>query len=168
MVLVSSSSQNLIGNLISIFSYQFNEEFTRLFFDDFSLFSFKFSRKTGKIKHIYYDKVLQASYRPQLGTFSLTIEAGNRVFPNLKYPRFQVMVQNDISSFIKDGKSVFAKHIIDIDPNLKIGQEVFIVNEDHEFLAIGKLEIPSSYISFFQTGSAVSVRKGINSLKSKK
>ena len=168
MGLIGFSQEDIIIHLRSIITYQFDEEFTSHFFDDPTKISLKFSRKTGKIKHIYYNGTLQASFRPQLGTFTLTLEAGKRLIKKLKFPKFQIMVQNDVSSFIKDGKSVFSKHVVKVDPQLGIGKEVFIVNEDLEYLAIGKITLPPKYILQFQSGSAVSVRKGINSIKTKK
>lgn len=80
-------------------------------------------------------------------------------------PKFRVCVQTDIQEFIKDGKSVFTKHVVDVDPDLQIGDEVIVVNEENELLAIGKLSLPPKYITQNVDGSCVKVRKGINSLK---
>ena len=168
MKLNNFSREDIFHHVSSIFNYQFDEEFTQHFFDVPSKFNFSFSRKTKKIKHIFFDDILQASYRPRLGTFTLTLEAGNRLIKKLKYLDYQIVVQNEVSSFIKDGKSVFSKHVVEVDSRLGIGMEVFVVNEDFEYLAIGKLALPPKYILKFKNGSAVSVRKGINSLKTNK
>ncbi|MHA2325799.1 MAG: PUA domain-containing protein [Promethearchaeota archaeon] len=75
------------------------------------------------------------------------------------------MLTNDISDFIKKGRNVFCKHVIDIDDNLRPLDEVIIVNQNDDLLAIGKLKLPTTYIRSFSSGIAIKVRKGINKSK---
>ena len=75
------------------------------------------------------------------------------------------MVLSEVAEFIKAGKSVFAKHVVRIDPTLHIGDEVIVVDQEDNLLAIGKLALPPHYFPSMQHGSAVKVRKGINALK---
>ena len=161
----SFSRKDLFFHIFSIMSYQFDEKFATEFLSSFEKMTFKFSKNTGKMKHVYIDKVLQANYRPSLGTFSITIDAAKRILHKIDFPNFRVQVQSDVSEFISDGKSVFAKHVKTIDPNLRIGKEVFIVDEQDNLLAVGKLSLPPKYIPYFKFGSAVNVRQGINSKK---
>ncbi|MHA1719662.1 MAG: PUA domain-containing protein [Promethearchaeota archaeon] len=168
MKMRSLSKNEIYNHVFSILSYQFNENFAYEFLKPFEKITFKFSKKTGKIKHIYLNKVLQANYRAALGTFSISIDAAQRILSKINFPDFRVQVQSDISEFISEGRSVFAKHVKKIDPNLKIGNEVFVVDENDKLLAIGKLSLPPKYIPWFKFGSAVNVRQGINSKKVKK
>lgn len=165
MKMSSFSRKDLFFHIFSIMSYQFDEKFATEFLSSFENMTFKFSKKTGKMKHIYIDKVLQANYRPSLGTFSITIDAAKRILHKIDIPNFRVQVQSDVSEFISNGKSVFAKHVKTIDPNLRVGNEVFIVDEQDNLLAVGKLSLPPKYIPYFKFGSAVNVRQGINSKK---
>ena len=165
MKMNSFSRRELFSHIFSIMSYQFNEKFANEFLSTFERMTFKSSKKTGKMKHIFNNKVLEANYRPSLGTFSITIDAARRVLHKIEFPNFRVQVQSDVSEFISDGKSVFAKHVKAIDPNLRIGNEVFIVDEQDNLLAVGKLSLPPKYIPYFKFGSAVNVRQGINSKK---
>ncbi len=165
MKMSAFSRKELFNLIFSILSYQFNEKFATEFLSAFEKMSFKFSKNTGKLKHILNDKVIQANYRPSLGTFSITIEAAKRILHKIDFPYLRVQVQSDVSEFISNGKSVFAKHVKSIDPNLKIGNEVFVVDEQDNLLAIGKLSLPPKYIPYFKFGSAVNVRRGINSKK---
>ncbi len=165
MKMNSFSRKDLFNTIFSIFSYQFNENFANEFLSPFEEMTFKFSKKTGKMKHIFINKVLQANYRPSLGTFSITIDAAKRIFHKIDFPNFRIQVQSDVSDFISDGKSVFSKHVKMIDPNLRIGNEVFVVDEQDNLLAVGKLSLPPKYIPWFKFGSAVNVRQGINSKK---
>ena len=165
MKMNSFSRKELFFHIFSILSYQFNENFATEFLSLFEEMTFKFSKNTGKVKHILINKILQANYRASLGTFSITIDAAKRVYHKMDFPNFRVQVHSDVSEFIADGKSVFAKHVKTIDPNLKIGNEVFIVDEQDNLLAVGKLALPPNYIPWFKFGSAVNVRQGINSKK---
>ena len=165
MKMSSFSREDLFFHIFSIMSYQFDEKFATEFLSSFENMTFKFSKNTGKMKHIYIDKIIQANYRPTLGTFSITIDAAKRILHKIDFPNFRVQVQSDVSEFISNGKSVFAKHVKTIDPNLRIGNEVFIVDEQDNLLAVGKLSLPPKYIPYFKFGSAVNVRQGINSKK---
>ncbi len=165
MKMSSFSRKDLFFHIFSIMSYQFDEKFATEFLSSFENMIFKFSKNTGKLKHIYIDKVLQANYRPSLGTFSITIDAAKRILHKIDTPNFRIQVQSDVSEFISNGKSVFAKHVKTIDSNLRIGNEVFVVDEQDNLLAVGKLSLPPKYIPYFKFGSAVKVRQGINSKK---
>jgi predicted RNA-binding protein (TIGR00451 family) len=169
MLIQNLSKTKITENLKSIFAYQFSSKFSDLFFKvDLDLLQYKFSKKTGKIRYIYYDKELQASYRANLGTFTLTLSTGLRILPQFPSPNLRIVVQNDVSPFIRDGKSVFCKHVVLLDESLLLGDEVFVVNEEDQLLAVGKMDIPATYVQYFNNGTAVNVRKGINSFKPKK
>jgi predicted RNA-binding protein (TIGR00451 family) len=68
---------------------------------------------------------------------------------------------SEISEFIKKGRNVFCKHVIDIDNNLRPLDELIVVNEEDELLGIGRLMIPVAYVKVFNIGVAIKVRKGI-------
>ena len=87
--------------------------------------------------------------------------------PDLPAPGFRVQAQTDVSEFIAVGKSVFAKHVTGIDPDLHLGDDVLVVDGDDRLLAIGKLALPPGYFPFLKNGTAVKVRKGLNSGKPK-
>jgi predicted RNA-binding protein (TIGR00451 family) len=80
---------------------------------------------------------------------------------NTQKPLMRAVVLSEISEFIKKGRSVFCKHVIDVDTHLRALDEVIIVNEDDELLAVGRLMIPVPYIKAFNIGVAIKVRKGI-------
>lgn len=164
MYSITTSKIELFPYLDQILTYQFDSEFSHIFLEPFSQIDLKYSKKTKKLKHIFFDHKLQASYRPRLGTFSLTLYAGQRILPLIKSPAFRIIIQDDVAEFIKNGKSVFSKHVVGYDPRLNVGDEVFIVNSQDELLAVGRMELPSFYLKTFTTGSAVNVRKGINSI----
>ena len=154
----------LFHHIFAILAYQFSEEFARAFLEPYSDMTMKFSRSTGKIREIYYQNTPQASYRPPFGTFSISLAAAKRILPLLPFPSHRVVVLTEVSEFIKAGKSVFAKHVVRVDPSSHVGDEVLVVDQSENLLAIGKLHLPPHYFPSMQQGSAVKVRKGINTL----
>ncbi|WP_457557422.1 PUA domain-containing protein [Candidatus Harpocratesius sp.] len=162
-------NQNEIESFLrGIFTYQFNTTVASVLLGSFPKMTFKFSHKTKKLKFIYVDNQIFASYRPQTGTFSLSFSAANLILHHTSIPTLRVVILTEVQDFIKDGKSVFSQHVVDVDPSLHIGDEVIIVNETDELLAIGKLFYPPIYIKQRVKGSCVKVRKGINSINSLK
>ncbi|MHA1519056.1 MAG: PUA domain-containing protein [Promethearchaeota archaeon] len=165
MVFNPLSHNQLFDFLFGTFSFQFSDEIAKVLLADYSLMTFKYSRLTKKIKFIYFNNVIFASYKPQLGKFSLGLEAAEKIVSNISSPQQRVIVSNDVQDFIKDGRSVFAKHVVSLDSTLHIGDDVIVVNEDDELLAVGKLSLPPRYIMQKMDGSCVKVRKGVNSRK---
>lgn len=149
----------------AICDYQFGTNITDILFDNNKKINVKFSRNTGTIRYIYYDQNLMLNFRPTNGLFTLTLFAAHKIISNAPKPKLRVLVLNEISEFIKEGRNVFCKHVIDIDPVLRALDEVIVVNQDDELLAIGKLMFPVPYVKSFKRGIAVNVRKGINKSK---
>jgi len=160
------SQHALFDTLNSIFTYQFSAEFATIFLKTFPEMTFEWSKRTKKLKHIYLGTELQASYRPTTGTFTLALGGIQRILPDLPFPLFRIQVQSEVSEFIREGKSVFSKHVVLAYPKLKVGDEVIIVNEADQLLAIGKLVLPVNHIRYFTNGIAVKNRKGSKSIKS--
>ncbi len=149
----------------AISDYQFGQSITDILFEDESEINFKFSKNTGKIKHIFYRNNLLLNLRPTNGFFTLSLFSAEKIIKNIPTPRLRGIVMNEISDFIKIGRNVFCKHITDIDDNLRPSDEIIVVNQEDEILAIGKLVIPVPYVRSFKTGIAIKVRKGIGKSK---
>ncbi|MFX0031206.1 MAG: PUA domain-containing protein [Candidatus Hodarchaeota archaeon] len=149
----------------AISDYQFGTKITDILFDNSEKVHVSFSKNTGTIRHVYYDNNLMLNFRPDNGFFTLTLFAAKRIISNISTPKLRVIVLNEISEFIKKGRNVFCKHVIDIDADLRALDEVIVVNQDDELLAIGKLMFPTPYVKSFKRGIAVNVRKGLNKSK---
>ena len=149
----------------AISDYQFGQSITDILFEDESKINFEFSKNTGKIKHIFYRNKLLLNLRPTNGFFTLSLFSAEKIIKNIPTPRLRGIVMNEISDFIKIGRNVFCKHITDIDDNLRPSDEIIVVNQEDEILAIGKLMIPVPYVRSFKTGIAIKVRKGIGKSK---
>ncbi len=149
----------------AISDYQFGRKITDILFDEIDHVKLVRSPNTNKIRYVYYKNNLLLSLRPTNGFFTLTLYSAKKVINNTNPPKLRVIVLNEISEFIKKGRNVFCKHIIDIDENLRPFDEVIVVNQYDELLGIGKLKIPVSYAKSFSRGIAVNIRKGINKSK---
>ena len=118
------------------------------------------SRKTGKIRHVYDGETLIATLRATDSVFVLDREGARRLHSHVKYPKNRVVVNADAEPFAKEGKSIFAKFVIDCDINIRSNEEVLIVNEKDELIAFGKTILCGHEIMDFNTGQAVKTRKG--------
>lgn len=141
-----------------IADYQFgNGAGEALFYGDIEIVK---SRKTGKIRHVYNGEELIATLRASDGIFVLSMCGAERLHEFLEYPKNRVVVNSDAEPFAREGKSIFAKFVIDIDINIRANEEVLIVNENDDLLAFGKSILNAREIKDFKTGQAVKTRKG--------
>jgi len=119
------------------------------------------SKRTGKIRNIICDGRHVVSMRAEDGLFTLKLEGGSRLHTGFKYPLLRVIVSNDAVPFVKEGKSVFAKFVIDCDPDLRPFDECVIVDKDDSFLAIGRVILTRDEMLSFHHGMAVKTRESI-------
>jgi len=145
----------------AISDYQFGIGVTDILFDDIKNIHLERSLKTKKIRYIYENNNLILVLRPKNGLFTLSLYSAKKLIKKISPPKLRIIVLNEISEFIKRGRNVFCKHVIDYDNELRPLDEVIIVNQDDELLAIGKLKIPIYFVKSFSSGVAVDVRKGI-------
>jgi len=120
-----------------------------------------FSRTTGRIRHIYLKGRLLATLRPTDGMFSLTVNGVRRLVREAHPTDLLVKVSKDSAPFIAKGKSVFAKHVVEADPEIRPQEEVIVVSEDNKVLAAGKAALTGREMSLFKRGIAVRVRRGV-------
>lgn len=118
------------------------------------------SRKTGKIRHVFDRGDLIATLRASDGIFVLNMNGAKRLHKFLEYPKNRVVVNSDAEPFAREGKSIFAKFVIDIDINIRANEEVLIVNQNDDLLAFGKSILNGREIENFNVGQAVKTRKG--------
>jgi 7-cyano-7-deazaguanine tRNA-ribosyltransferase len=117
------------------------------------------SKKTDKIRNIYSNKKHILSMRAKDGLFTLKIQGGKNLHKNLKKPKLRVIVDKDAAPFVMEGKSVFAKFVIDCDPELRPLDECLIVDEKDGFLAVGRCLMNRSEMLSFNYGIAVKTRE---------
>ena len=95
------------------------------------------------------------------GRFTLGLEGGRRLQEALEPPAYRVVIDDESEPFVRDGKNVFSKFVLEADPDIRPGDEVLVVHERGELLAVGRAELDGESILDFQTGMAVQVRSGV-------
>ncbi|MFB5612902.1 MAG: PUA domain-containing protein, partial [Nitrosarchaeum sp.] len=71
-------------------------------------------------------------------------------------------INQDAAPFVKEGKSVFCKHVIWCGKNIRIASDTPILYKD-KVIAVGKAVLSSEMISNFDRGVAIKVRDSLKS-----
>lgn len=119
-----------------------------------------YSKRTGRIRYIFLKGERLATFRPTDGLFSLSIAGAKRIAEKSVSAKCFVNVKNAVSQFIADGGDVFATHVINVNEEIHSKDEVIVINERGEVLAVGKAVLSSEEMKAFKRGVAVKVRHG--------
>ena len=122
-----------------------------------------FSKKTGRIRTVSHKGELLCTLR---------IDGGLAISPYfaqilLKSKTFRnncVEINKDAAPFVREGRSVFCKHVIWCGKNVRISADTPVLYKD-KVIAVGKAVLSYEMISDFNRGVAIKVR---DSLKSRK
>jgi predicted RNA-binding protein (TIGR00451 family) len=143
----------------SVADYQFGRDAGKKLFPD--EINIVYSKNTGKIRHIHLKKELLATLRPTTGLFVLTLAGAKRLNSEVKPMRHWVKIMDDAEPFVAKGRSVFAKHVIDADEEIRPNEEVVVINGKSEVLAVGRALLSGKEMKEFRRGVAVRVRRGV-------
>lgn len=148
-----------IQRISAVADMQFGKGASKALFD--GMITIIKSKRTGKIRNIFCDRLHVLSMRAEDGLFTLKLNGGYRLHRCLKFPLLRVVVAKDAELFIKEGKSVFAKFVKDCDPNLRPFDECLIVNENDVLLAVGRTLLNRIEMLNFSYGVAAKTRESI-------
>ena len=126
------------------------------------------SRRTGRIRHIFKKNQLIATLRPKDGYLALSLAGAKLILSSKRETSNLVIIQNDVSEFIRAGGDVFAKHIVRANKELRPAEEVIVVDENNRLLAVGRAVLSGNDMQYFKRGVAVRVRRGDESFRSKR
>lgn len=159
------NKQEILNKIQKIADYQLGKGAGEaLFPDDVNVF---FSKRTGRIRHVYLKGKLLATLRPTDGMFSLTISGAKRLL--LANPlRLWVKVSEEAAPFVASGRSAFAKHIVAADTEIRPQEEVMVLSKKGRLLAVGKAVLTGKEMTAFKIGVAVKVRRGAAEKKESK
>jgi uncharacterized protein with predicted RNA binding PUA domain len=132
---------------------------------------FEYSRRTGRLRYVidHGTKRILFSFRangsiaPTVDGARLMLGDGKSIARKKKRPRFVVTVLDGITDLISQGKTVFCRHVVEANPSLRPGEDVIVLNERGELLAVGRTVVSSLVMKQFKKGVAVKVREGIRS-----
>lgn len=150
-----------ILRLRALLSYQYGPEAGRVL--DGRKIEVERSTATGRIRRIYVDGVFFGSIRASDGFILPSVEGGRLLLEVLPKGRYTVVVSREAVPFVAKGRTVFCKHVIDADPEIKAGDEVFVVDEDGRLLAVGRAVVSGTEMKKLRKGECVKNRKSVSS-----
>jgi uncharacterized protein with predicted RNA binding PUA domain len=150
--------QSALRRIRRIADYQFGKDVgVKLFPENVKLL---YSKTTGRIRYVGLNDERLATLRPTDGLLSLSISAAKFIAENADFARCFVTVRKDVSTFVADGSDVFAAHVVRADEEIRAKDEVIVIDENGQVLAVGRAFLSSSEMKAFKTGVAVKVRHG--------
>jgi 7-cyano-7-deazaguanine tRNA-ribosyltransferase len=117
------------------------------------------SKKTGKIRNIYCDDLHILSMRASDGLFTLKMDGACLLHQFFSAPQLRVVILDDAVTFVKQGKSVFAKFVAACDPELRPFDECLVVDRHDNLLAVGRCLLNREEMVAFSQGVAVKIRE---------
>jgi len=148
-----------LSKIRCVADYQFGKDVGAKLFPD--TVRIVYSKNTGKIRHIHLNEEMLATLRPTTGLFALTLAGAKRLVREVNPLCYWVKIQDDVESFIAKGRSAFAKHVTDADPEIRPHDEVLVINSRNEVLAVGRALLSGTEMKAFSRGIAVRVRRGV-------
>jgi len=94
------------------------------------------------------------------GRFTLGLAGGRRLVGALDAPACRVVVGDESEPHLRDGRNAFAKFVARVDGDVRARDEVAVVHENGDLLAVGRAELDADAMLDFDTGVAVMVREG--------
>ena len=149
----------VLRKIRSVADYQFGKGVgNKLFPEDVII---AHSKNTGKIRYIYLGDSLLATLRPTTGLFILTIAGAKRLVSEVNPLRMWVKIQDYAEPFVAKGRSAFAKHVTEADDEIRPNEEVIVVSQKNEVLAVGRALLSGTEMKAFSKGIAVRIRRGV-------
>lgn len=117
-----------------------------------------FSKRTRRLQRIFLNGKVVFVVRASDFAPLLTRE-GVRLIGALA--RRIVVVRSEVKDIVKRARNVFCRHVVRASDTIKPRDEVIVVSEDGDVLAVGRAVLPGKYMTRFKSGIAVMVRRGI-------
>ena len=114
----------------------------------------------GRVRQVWLGGEILCSIRASDGFIVLNRRGAELVHAALEPPRLRVTVSDDVAPFAARGRTVFAKHVVAADPEIRPAEEVLVVDTRDRLLASGKALLSGEEMVAFKVGKAVGVRRG--------
>ncbi|MDK2825797.1 MAG: hypothetical protein PWQ63_77 [Methanolobus sp.] len=154
---MSNADKNLI-RVRTMADIQFGKGCGEILFPDGVTFLLS---RTKRVRQVQFNGKHMATVRAKDGMLTLSIDGAVALHQGLKKPASRVVICDDAVPFVSKGKTAFAKHVVAVDPELRAGDEVILVDEKDEILATGQLLLSPAEAIRMDRGPAVDVRRGI-------
>jgi uncharacterized protein with predicted RNA binding PUA domain len=150
--------ENPLRRIRSIADYQYGTGVGEQLFPE--NVQIEYSHNTGRIRYISLGGERIATLRPTDGMLSLSVSAARTLAKTCPAAHCFVTVRQDVSKFVADGGDVFAAHIVKVDSEVHAKDEVIVLDEEEQVVAVGRAFLSSEEMLAFKTGVAVKIRHG--------
>jgi len=144
----------MLHELRMALAYQFDYSVAEALLPAPHRISVRYSRK-GRIREVWLDENLLLVKRPNDGLFSIGLKAAQIIVSVASKPRYRVIVKGDRE--LKG--SVLARDVVEIDPNLRPGDEVIIVDADDNVIGVGRLRVSPIMLIGLEKGEIARIRR---------
>src|SRR5579875_589172 len=124
--------------------------------------TFTYSKKTGRIQHVYSGEELLCTLRID-GGLAITPKFAQMLLKSKKFRENCLEVDDDSKPFLEKGSSVFCGHIKWCGSNILIGSEVPGLNEGR-VIAVGRAIVSSKMMRSLRRGVAVKTRDSLKAV----
>ena len=120
-----------------------------------------FSRKTGRIRTVSHKGELLCTLRID-GGLAITPHFAQILLKSRTFRENCVEINQDAYPFVKEGRSVFCKHVIKCGKKVRISADTPVLFKN-QVIAVGKAVLSYEMISDFDRGVAIKVRDSLKS-----
>ena len=140
----------------TIADYQFGRGSGSALFPDGTTYSLS---KTRRLRYLYWEEERVATVRARGNLLPLSMIGAKRLHDLFCSPRLRVVASDDAAPFIAKGGNLFARHVIAVDPEIRSGEEVLVVDSQDRLLATGTAVLAPEEMMQIKRGLAVQARK---------
>ncbi len=158
MYMVRPATREEVEMLRSVADYQFGLGVGRSAVPD--AVYLRVSKRTGRVRAVL-DESGRVLYTVRAYTHTLipSIYGAMLLHKAANYPRLRcVVVSEVVRDLLERRSSVFARHVLYVDENLRAGDEVLVVDESDRLLCTGTLRLSPREVLEFIRGPAVKIR----------
>ena len=125
-------------------------------------FRLSYSRRSGRVKMIHHEGKIFATVKPN-GAMALSVYGATLLVRSSRFRENCVQVSDEVTDYVKGGRSVFNKFVVAAGKNVHPKSEVAVVDSSRRVLGVGVAVLSGIRMAQFKTGAAVKVRAGIRS-----
>jgi 7-cyano-7-deazaguanine tRNA-ribosyltransferase len=119
------------------------------------------SKRTGKVRNVLCNGEHVVSLRARDGLCTLKTAGAARLHRHFDGMALRIVMDDEAVPFVRDGKSVFAKFVVDADDALRPGDEAVIVDGSDTPIGVGQCRMNRAEMLSFGQGVAAKTREGI-------
>lgn len=139
-----------------IADYQFGRGAGEALFPDDTTYSLS---KTRRLRYLFSRKERIATVRASDNLLTLSMLGAGRLHALFPGPHLRVVASDDAAPFVAKGGNLFAKHVLSVDPEIRAGEEVLVVDAQDRLLATGTAVLAPEEMLQIKRGIAVAARK---------